>query len=142
MISWSARRKAFPDLAPVAFSAFLALVITFCVFLTAQATGLQHAITVVPFTHVLIAGADTLSLRFRNLRARSIDLLYSLDGKKMPVLYGWQLDEHGGASVFSAATPLAECTATWRSATPQLPAPPPGSAWTRPSASAGLPENR
>jgi hypothetical protein len=53
-----------------------------------------------------VAGKDTLDLRVVNLRVRSIDLLYELNGRLMPPALDWRLDKHYGASApVSALTP-------------------------------------
>jgi hypothetical protein len=55
---------------------------------------------------LLIAGKSTLYLRVVNLDASSIDVLYTLDGKYMPIVYAWPLDKNHSASVFvSNSTP-------------------------------------
>ena len=46
------------------------------------------------------AGKDTLSFRVVGLDARAIDVLYTLDGRLMPAVVGWQLDENRATSVF------------------------------------------
>ncbi len=48
----------------------------------------------------LVAGQGALRLHVFNLNTRGIDLLYTLDGKYMPIIRSWQLNESGTASVF------------------------------------------
>jgi hypothetical protein len=48
----------------------------------------------------LIAGKSTLYLRVVNLDASSIDVLYTLDGRYMPIIYSWRLDRDYAVSVF------------------------------------------
>jgi hypothetical protein len=46
------------------------------------------------------AGKDYLTLRVVNFDIPAIDILYTLDGRPMPPLIGWPLDENGRATVF------------------------------------------
>ena len=47
----------------------------------------------------LIAGKSVLKLRLRSLRAEAIDVQYTVDGRRMPVIYGWRLDADGTTTV-------------------------------------------
>ncbi len=49
---------------------------------------------------VIRAGVDQLSLTLSNFEAEAIDLLYSYNGKYMPILRNWKLNERRTASVF------------------------------------------
>ena len=46
------------------------------------------------------AGKDYLMLRVVNYDIPAVDILYTLDGRPMPPLIGWALDENGSAAVF------------------------------------------
>jgi hypothetical protein len=46
------------------------------------------------------AGKDYLTLRVINFDSPAIDIQYTLDGRTMPPLIGWQLDENRRATVF------------------------------------------
>ncbi len=46
------------------------------------------------------AGKDTLVLRVYNLDAAAVDLMYTLDGREMPILAKWRLDKNHSAAVF------------------------------------------
>src|SRR5262245_9176910 len=46
------------------------------------------------------AGKDYLTLRVINFDIPAVDILYSLDGRPMPPVIGWPLDENGRATVF------------------------------------------
>ncbi len=46
------------------------------------------------------AGKSYLTLRVLNFDVPSIDVLYSINGKTMPPIHGWQLDENHTATVF------------------------------------------
>jgi hypothetical protein len=53
---------------------------------------------------VVYRGKDVLTLRFENLDARDIDLLYSIDGQLMPPVLHWMLDPQHTARVFADMT--------------------------------------
>lgn len=53
---------------------------------------------------VVHRGKDTLTLRFSNLDARAVDLLYSIDGQLMPPVLRWALDAEHAANVFADMT--------------------------------------
>jgi arabinofuranosyltransferase len=48
----------------------------------------------------LVAGESTLHLHVTNLNAPAIDILYTLDGKAMPIIHSWALDSNHSASLF------------------------------------------
>ncbi len=48
----------------------------------------------------ITAGKSTLAMHVIDFDARYIDVLYSIDGTLMPILYGWRLDDSGRATVF------------------------------------------
>jgi hypothetical protein len=50
-------------------------------------------------SHEVERGLSTLILRLVNLPARSIDVQYTLDGREMPLIYDWRLDNSYRASV-------------------------------------------
>ncbi len=49
-------------------------------------------------------GKDVLTLRFANLNARAVDILYSIDGQLMPPVLHWVLNAQNTASVFTDIT--------------------------------------
>ncbi len=54
-------------------------------------------------------GKDNLTLRFANLDARAVDILYSIDGQLMPPVLHWMLNAQHTASVFAdISTPEGE----------------------------------
>ncbi len=54
----------------------------------------------------ITAGSDSLTICVWNLDARVIDVLYTLDGRLMPAVTKWRLDDEGKSTVFvDASTP-------------------------------------
>jgi hypothetical protein len=58
----------------------------------------MRPVTVYP--HEVTAGRDTLLLRILNLDASAIDVHYTLNGRHMPIIHAWPLNQNHMISVF------------------------------------------
>lgn len=52
------------------------------------------------YPHEVTAGRDTLLLRILNLDASAIDVHYTLNGRHMPIIHAWPLNQNHMISVF------------------------------------------
>ncbi len=72
----------------------------------ARAAPVDSAVRLEVSKAEITAGSDLLTIRVRNLGARAVDVLYTLDGRLMPAVTKWPLDTDGASTVaLGASTP-------------------------------------